>query len=89
MPKLVFHGINSIIVGLLWGSHPPRLSFIAVLKLPIAMVGLALLDLRSYYFVSQLTFLHWRLFPKIPNATIVLEAVVAMSLKTLLCSIGV
>lgn len=46
--------------------------------------GLVLPDLRSYYFVSQLTFLHLRFFPQIPNATIVLEAVVTMSLKALL-----
>lgn len=41
-------------------------------------------DMRSYFFASQMTFLHWRCFPQIPNATTLLEVAVATSQETLL-----
>lgn len=47
------------------------------------MGGMALPDLRSYFMASQLSFLHWRLFPLTPNATSLLEAAVAISQETL------
>lgn len=78
----VFKNIDSIIVGFLWGSKAPRVS-LTVLKLPITMGGMALPDLRSYFMASQLSFLHWRLFPLTPNATSLLEAAVAISQETL------
>lgn len=68
--------------GILLGIKGPQNSFCNPEVL--ARWGLAMPDMRSYFFASQLVFLHWRCFPQIPNATTLLEAAVATSQETLL-----
>lgn len=81
--KQIFRSIDSNVVGFLLGSRSLRASM-AILKLSVTMGGLALPDLWSYFLAAQLSFLHWRFFPQIPNATTLLESVVATSQGTLL-----
>lgn len=55
-----------------------------ILQLPMGRGGLALPDLHLYYLASQLVHIHWRMFPQLNNAAVMVEAAIVTSSETLL-----
>lgn len=83
IPQKICRHINYLSNSFLWGSKSTRVSLV-ILQLPVDQGGLALHDLRLYYFASQLIYIHWRMFPQMNNAALDVEAVVASSYEALL-----
>lgn len=74
--KNFFLEVDALLCSFLWDS-------LDTLKLPTQGGGLALPDLQSYFLAAQLTHIHARFFPNVPNAAVTTQSKLEWNLRRL------
>lgn len=80
-PQL-FHRIDAILFPYVWANKPPRVSRLTLMA-PQELGGLALPNLRVYYYAAQLAFIHNWFCPDPENSLTALHATLAGSLEAI------